>query len=234
MKLIVPVIIVLGANAAWSGAYEGDEYDDVYMSRSAETAQYERIFEAGKANGTTIVIQNEVVEADGIIDLSNPDVITTNKLPSERVLEPHSAKDMPTQLQIPADEKLASTDHAFTAEDFTDVNIVGRGGLMASIDIADPDKVKNEWVSVDFLGANATTISSAAASLMPLGWRIETRYRNSSDRDQKYDFSVSDHRDSALIGLLEGTGYEHQYHFESISKSGSASPILIIYPAENN
>ncbi len=226
------IILVLGASTAWSGAYQGDEYDDKYMSRSAETAQYERIFEAGKANGKTIIIQNEVVATDPLIDLSNPDVITLSKSVKPE-FGARTVDSFTGQVATVSEEDSSTEGGSFTLNDFTDVNVVGLGVNTVKVNIIDPDEVKNEWVSVDFLGKNASTISNAAASLMPLGWRIETRYRNSSDRDQKYDFSVSDHRDSALIGLLEGTGYEHQYHFESLAE-GSASPILLIYPVENN
>jgi len=228
-KGICYAMTVISSSQALAGVYlEGNP--DIYTTRSEEVSRYERVFNAGKKAGENIIIQNNVIQPPAVPDLRNPRAEAsygtepgqrayTDKVESEHTVstnEHGSSIDTQPEKKILMEKK----------EDYFK-SMLAKGPL--NIDPYDPDKVKNEWISVSHMGNTAGTIHEIASSIMPVGWRVDVRYANREDMFRTFDFSGASHRDDVIAELLKDTGYTHKYFFEHMDTNKNV-PLLIIHP----
>ena len=216
--LISIFLAIAGIHGAEAGVYLED-YSDIYTTRSEEIGRYNRIFEAGKEAGKTILIINDVIQPPIIKDLSNPVV---------SVLE---SKDKNTEeiQEVMKSDVVASKETRVVAHQTVDrlkESIYGR--YPVKTDILNSDSLKNEWITVGHIGNQAGTLGEIAASIMPVGWQVDVHYKDRGDQEQKYEFAVTDTREGALTELLTDSGYKHVYFIENKQEDMSA-PVLIIH-----
>lgn len=218
---------------AVAGVYiEGNP--DIYTTRSEEVSRYERVFNAGKKAGEKIIIQDIVVQPPAVPDLRNPRAeMAYGTEPGQKAymdkatFEDELAEASTSKNTAPATNPDAKVIVAKKDDYFK--SLLATGSL--TIDPYDPDKVKNEWISTSKMGPKAATLHEIAASIMPVGWRVDTRYVNREDMYRTFEFTGTSHRDDVLAELLKDTGYEHKYFFEHMDADKNI-PLLIIHPTK--